>query len=148
MTCAVVCLIVADRPTLAQLPPAPTIVVEQYSVAGRPLADAVLTCPGNQCEHVVRLDAAGASFGMAMRIVLDRSGAWFTLRGCEAGEGAEDCGSYGTGAADALLVPLDRNGYGRRAFVVGRIPAAVAGNPKAWTRWCCAGKPAGLAFIC
>ncbi|HWT09629.1 MAG TPA: hypothetical protein VN329_10715, partial [Roseomonas sp.] len=74
--------------------------------------------------------AAGASFGMAMRILLDRSGARFTLRGCEAVEGAGDCGSYGTGAADALLVPLDRNGYGRRDFVVSRIPPAVAGNPQ------------------
>ncbi|HWT10913.1 MAG TPA: hypothetical protein VN329_17210, partial [Roseomonas sp.] len=77
MACAVACLVGADQPASAQSPAAPTIVVEQYSVDGRPLADAVLTCPGNQCEHVVRLDAAGASFGMAMRIVLDRSGAWF-----------------------------------------------------------------------
>lgn len=105
-----------------------TIVIEQVAASGRRLARAVLTCPNDHCEDVVRLDANGASFGMALRIDLSSDGARFTLRGCEPGAAEADCGPYGTFAGYQLLVPLGPEGYGRRAFVIGRTPPTAAGG--------------------
>jgi hypothetical protein len=105
--------------------PASTIVVEQVSASGRRLRQAVLTCPGDRCEHVVQLDADGASFGMAMRIHVDSHGARFIMRGCEPSGTEADCGLYGTSAADRLTVPLGADGFGSRTFTIARIPPAV-----------------------
>jgi len=128
---ALACLLGADQRASGHSAPRPasTIVIEQHGVDFRRLTHVTLTCAGDECEHVVRLDMAGTAFDMRMRIVLDRMGAWFTLRGCEMGGPEPVCDRYGTGAVDALLVPLDRNGFGRRAFVISRIPPPVQANP-------------------
>lgn len=118
-------------PALAQdaQRPSSTVVIEQVAASGRRLALAALTCPKDHCEDVVRLDAHGASFGMAVRIDLSSDGARFTLRGCEPGAAEADCGPYGAFAGYQLLVPLGPEGYGRRTVVIGRTPPTMAGSP-------------------
>lgn len=127
---ALAVLLGATLPALAQdaQRPSSIVVIEQVAASGRRVALTVLTCPEDYCEDVVRLDANGASFGMAMRIDLSSDGARFTLRGCEPGGAETDCGPYGTFPGYQLRVPLGPEGYGSRSFVIGRMPPTMAGG--------------------